>query len=300
MSADVRRPTRFRDRETGELREERVFGGDSLRWLYGDRLGRALTDHVLTRRGPNRLYGLWQRGPWTRRRIRAFVRELGIDESEAELPLDDYPSLGSFFARRLRPGARPIDPTPEHLVAPCDGRVLAYRGGAGDALSIKGQQTSLAELAGSVERARPWRGGDVLVFRLAPADYHRVHFPDHGVASAPITLGRRLHSVHPIALAGGAPSFRNRRALATLTTERFGELLLIEVGALLVGRIVQTYRPGPVARGEEKGAFEFGGSTVVVAAPSGALHIDDDLIDTTREGLETFVKVGTRVGVAGR
>jgi phosphatidylserine decarboxylase len=249
------------------------------------------------------VYGLWQRGPWTRRKIREFVDTLGIDPSEAELPLDEYPSLAAFFARRLRPGARPIDPTPEHLIAPCDGRLLAFRGGAddilpSDRLPIKGQRVSLLELSGDARRAEAYRGGDALVYRLAPADYHRFHFPEAGVASESLCVGRLLHSVHPIALAGGAPSFSNRRTITTLATERFGELLLIEIGALLVGRIVQTYRPGRVARGEEKGTFEFGGSTVVVVAQAGALAIDDDLAQTTREGLETFVKMGTRVATA--
>jgi phosphatidylserine decarboxylase len=295
MAAGERQPTRFRDRESGEIREERVFGGGSLHWLYGSRAGRALTDRVLVRPAVNAVYGLWQRGPWTRKNIAEFVDALGIDPAEAELELDAYPSLGAFFARRLRPGARPIDTTAEHLIAPCDGRLLAFRGGADDVFPIKGQRVSLLELVGDARRAEAYRGGDVLVYRLAPADYHRFHFPEAGGASEPIAVGKLLHSVHPIALAGGAPSFSNRRMVTTLTTERFGELLLIEIGALLVGRIVQTYRPGPVARGEEKGTFEFGGSTVVVVAKAGAIAIDDDLVDTTREGLETFVKMGTRV-----
>jgi phosphatidylserine decarboxylase len=293
-----RAPTRFRDRESGEIREERVFGGGSLHWLYGTRPGRALTDRVLVRPALNAAYGLWQRGPWTRRKIRTFVDTLGIDPTEAELPLDAYTSLAAFFARRLRPGTRPIDPTPEHLIAPCDGRLLAFRGGADAILPIKGQRVSLLALSGDARRAEAFRGGDALVYRLAPADYHRFHFPESGVASEPLSAGKLLHSVHPIALAGGAPSFSNRRTITTLTTARFGDLLLIEIGALLVGRIVQTYRPGRVTRGEEKGTFEFGGSTVVVVAKAGAIAIDDDLVDATREGLETFVKMGTRVATA--
>ena len=289
---------RYRDRESGEIREERVFAEGSLRRLYGQGWERGLTDRVLTHPAVSAAYGLWQSAPWTKRKIASFAQSLGIDTSEAELPVEDYPSLNAFFARRLAAGARPIDPDPARLASPCDGRLLAYPRLGGDRLSIKGSQVSLPVLLGSEQTARAYRGGDVLVFRLAPADYHRFHFPDAGTASPAKRLGRWLHSVHPIALAGGAPAFENLRYVSTLASERFGEILLVEVGALLVGRVAQDYAPGPVTRGQEKGYFEFGGSTVVLVTPPGAAAIDRDLCDATREGLETFVKMGTGIASA--
>ncbi|OGQ09896.1 MAG: hypothetical protein A2138_11015 [Deltaproteobacteria bacterium RBG_16_71_12] len=280
------------DRASGALIEERVFGGDALRRIYGDGLAgialRRLMPHPLV----SALYGLVQRRPRSRRRIGRFVADLGIDAGEAELPLERYPSLDAFFSRRLRPGARPIDRAPQVLCAPTDGRALAFADVAG-ALPIKDHAVDLATLIG---QPVPFARAAVLVVRLAPADYHRFHAPCAGVLSTPRKLGGPLHSVHPIALAAGAPSFQNVRQVSRLEGTTFGTVLLVEVGALLVGAIERTRAPGPVDVGDELGVFHFGGSTVVVLADAARLALDRDLLANTDRGLETLVRVGTRVG----
>ncbi|TNE92420.1 MAG: phosphatidylserine decarboxylase [Deltaproteobacteria bacterium] len=287
--------TAYVDRERGEVVEERVFGGSALNVLYEDRRVRWLTDHVLTRRSTNRLYGLWQRSPRSKQRIPEFVAKLGIDATEAELPLSAYPNLDAFFTRRLREGVRPVDPDPARLVSPCDARVLAYAAIDGEALPVKGSRVTVAQLVGDAEVAAPLAGGAVLVARLAPADYHWFHFPADGVASDTREIDGRLHSVHPIALGAGARSFENYRTVSTLDTERFGRLVLVEVGALLVGTIEQHYAPGSVTRGAAKGLFRFGGSTVVLLAEPGALTWDADLLANTGNGFETLVRMGTGI-----
>ena len=68
------------------------------------------------------------------------------------------------------------------------------------------------------------------------------------------------------------------------------------VGALLVGRI-QNHTPGDmVRRGEEKGLFEFGGSTVIVLLEKGFAQIDPDILKNSGAGEETLVKMGERIG----
>jgi phosphatidylserine decarboxylase len=254
-----------------------------------------LTDRVLTGAAAHWIYGRLQRTRRSRRRIAGFVASLGIDLAEAERPLDAYGSLDDFFTRRLRAGARPIDPDPAHLLSPADARTLVVPRLDGACLRVKGTQIDLDELLRDAALARRYAGGAALIARLAPADYHRFHFPDDGVASPARAIGGRLHSVHPIALAAGAPSLANKRTVTLLDSRGFGPLALVEVGALCVGTIVQTYRPGTVRRGDEKGIFRFGGSTVVLLAEPGRLGFDDDLVECSREGMETLVRVGTRV-----
>ncbi|RMG18832.1 MAG: phosphatidylserine decarboxylase [Planctomycetota bacterium] len=291
---------RYRDRQTGELRTERVFGERELRWFYGNgRVGRWLAERVFARPAFNHLYGLFQRSRFSRRAIPAFVERLGVDVAEAERPVAEYSSLDAFFARRLRPGVRPLDPDPDALLSPADGRALAFEAVGDEGLRVKRSRVGLEELLGDAELARRYWGGGALVVRLAPVDYHRFHFPADGVASPSRRLGKVLHSVHPLALAGGAPSFRNKREVALLESERFGALALVEVGAMIVGSIEQTYRPGPVRRGEEKGCFHLGGSTVVVLTEPGRVHFDEDLLAASREELESYVRMGSRVGVGG-
>jgi phosphatidylserine decarboxylase len=289
---------RYQDRASGEWREEQVFGERELTLFYGSPLGKALTQRILTWAPLSEVYGLFKRLPGSRAGVRDFVERLGIDASEAELPLDAYPSLDAFFARRLRPEARPPDPDPAAFLSPCDARTLAFaRWPTQRPLEIKRSRVTLPELVNEDPvLCQRFSGGGVLISRLAPADYHRFHFPAQGWASPARAFPGRLHSVHPIALEAGAPSLRNKRSLTVLETAKFGVLALIEVGALVVGTIVQTFAPGWVERGAEKGTFRFGGSTVVVLSEPGRVRWDQDLLDATAAGHETLVRVRTRVG----
>ncbi len=288
---------RIRDRATGATFTERMIGAATMRFFYGNLLGRAFTDWVLSRELLNHFYGLWQRSSLSRGAIRGYIDGLGIDPTEAEHPLEHYATLDAFFTRRFKPGARPFDPLPGHLPTPAEGRILVYPRVEGT-IRVKGADLSVPDLLGDAAPAARFRGGDVVVVRLAPADYHRFHFPDDGYATESHRIGSGLHSVHPIALAAGAQAFCNKRTVCRLASRNFGELVLIEVGALIVGSIVQTYTPGPVARGQEKGCFRFGGSTVVLVTEPNRLIFDDDLVAASAEDVETLTKVGTRIARA--
>ena len=286
----------YKDRESGAWLTEQVFGEQELRLFYESRLGGLLERGLFSRAPFSHLYGRLKRSRRSKAQIPAFVQRLGIDASEAELPLSDYESLDAFFARRLHPGARPLDPDPTALLSPADGRALVFPSVAADGrLRVKRSEVSPLELLGSAALANRFHQGAVVIVRLAPADYHRFDFPAAGRAGPSRPLEGPLHSVHPIALGGGAPSFVNKRSVCVLESEAFGPLALVEVGAMVVGTIEQTYRPGPVSRGEEKGTFHFGGSTVVLLAERGRLRLDEDLVRNSAEGIETYVRMGTRI-----
>jgi len=286
---------RYRDRATGRVETERVFGERALRFLYSGSLGGRLARALARRPFASRVYGALQRSARSKKRIEEFVRVLGIDAREAELPLAAYGSLDAFFTRRLRPEVRPVDPDPARLVSPADARVLVFPRLAGVELPVKGGRVGLGELVRDAAVAARYANGAACIQRLAPADYHRFHFPDSGRAGPWRELPGALDSVHPIALESGAPSFLNKRHASELASEGFGPVLLVEVGALCVGTIVPTYEPGPVRRGQEKGYFRFGGSTIVLVAAEGAIRFDDDLVAASAAGMETLVHMGTRI-----
>jgi phosphatidylserine decarboxylase len=289
--------TRFRNRTTGETVVERVFGEKALDSLYWTAAGRISLNALLCRPFASAVYGWLQRRSSSRRKIPAFIASLGIDATEAELPVDAYRSLDDFFIRRLKPGTRPVDPDQRHFIAPCDGRVLVYSSiSKGSSTKVKGSQLSVPALLGDPQVAQDYAGAAVIVLRLAPADYHRFHFPEDGVASPSVPVNGRLHSVHPIALSSGAPTFMNKRSITRLRTQSWGLVTIVEIGALCVGTIVQTYQPGLVQRGQEKGFFRFGGSSIVVLVPAGKLKFDSDLVAASSEDLETYVKMGTKIG----
>jgi phosphatidylserine decarboxylase len=287
-------PINFVHRESGEVRVERVYGERELRILYETWWGAVLLHAFIKRAWFSHLTGLLNRSPWSRRKIPAFIRRYGIDDAESEFPASHYSSLDAFFTRKLKPETRPIDRNPHHVVAPAEGRVLAFGEVPGGKLGIKGCTVDIEDLVGGLIGFSP---GAVFVIRLAPCDYHRFHFPIDCHASSPVRVGHGLHSVHPIALRAGAPSLRNKRMVSMLSGTRCGRMLQIEVGALTVGSIVQTYQNGPAVRGREKGYFRLGGSTVILLTEYGRVTPDEDLLQATTQGLETLVKVGTRIGL---
>jgi phosphatidylserine decarboxylase len=285
------------DRETGTVKEERIYGRAALHFAYRTVPGRILM-RLLPHVPVSRLYGVLARLPASRSRIPRFVEQLGIDAAEAELPLSQYRSLDEFFCRRLKRDARPIDQSPLRFLAPADGRALVYPRTSDHRLVVKGCPVCLTELLGDPALVSCYDDGIVIVVRLAPCDYHRFHFPASGTAGKPRLLSGRLHSVHPFALENQAPSFRNKRAVTVLESGDFGRVTLVEIGAFAVGTIVQTYAPGSVRGGEEKGYFRFGGSTVVALVSANRMILDEDIVRTSERGLETFVKMGSGLGTA--
>jgi phosphatidylserine decarboxylase len=290
-------PVRYRDRQTGHLITERVPGQTLLHWLYTTTTGQLLFHTLLNRRLCSRLCGWWQQSPWTRRQIRPFVERYRIDLDELAHPLDHYRSFNDFFIRRLKPTARPCDPDPTRLCCPADGKVLVYPKLATQArLPVKScTLTARSLLAGALD-PDPYQNGAALVVRLAPYDYHRFHFPADGQASSTTQVDGAFHSVNPLALAHVPDVFhRNRRAVCQLTTPHFGQIACVEVGALNVASIIQTYAPGPCQRGAEKGFFQFGGSTIVLLFEPGAIAFDEDLVTDSAAGLEVHVRTGAGV-----
>ena len=235
----------------------------------------------------------------SRKKIRAFIKKYDINLNEIELPLHQYKNLNAFFSRKLKPDARPFIADPRIFCSPADGKVLAYpKLNAQTRLSIKGSHVDIAHLLSSKESALPYRNGAALVIRLAPADYHRYHFPVAGIATSSAKISGRYYLVNPIALDVKPDLFaHNKREVTYLETEHFGRIMIMEVAGWGVGRIVQTYQPGTVERGQEKGYFQFGGSTLVLLFEPGRIIFDNDLTRDTRAGIEVQVLTGSQLGV---
>ncbi|MBR1921077.1 MAG: phosphatidylserine decarboxylase, partial [Kiritimatiellae bacterium] len=218
----------------------------------------------------------------------------GCRADEAERPLGDYASFNDFFTRRLKPGARPVG---DGVVSPADGRLMLYLGADADTpFPLKGATRSLrAVFDGDAPAGRY----DVAVVRLAPVDYHRFHFPcDCTSEGAVRVVAGEYHSVNPIALLRRPDVYADNERQVLRCRAAFGDFYLVDVGAFGVGTIVQTFTGDRHVKGDEKGYFKFGGSTVMLVAPAGAIAFDDDLVRNSAEGLETRVLCGERIGAA--
>ncbi|MBT8341855.1 MAG: phosphatidylserine decarboxylase, partial [Desulfatitalea sp.] len=172
---------RIYNRRTGCLEIEKVPGRKWMQIGYGTFLGWILTRWFLCRRPLSRLYGCVQQHPFSRRKIRRFVDEHGIDLDEVQMPPQGFASFNDFFIRRLKPGARPLAADPAALISPADSRLQAFSIHAETRLTIKGTALSVPRLIASSEVADAFQGGCCLVFRLAPSDYHHFGCMDNGI-----------------------------------------------------------------------------------------------------------------------
>lgn len=226
--------------------------------------------------------------------VKPFIKSNHIDMTDFEQR--KFRSFNDFFTRQVREGRRPVDMEPEHLIAPCDSKLTAYPIGADSRFRIKGVDYTLEQLLRDGELARRFLGGTLLLFRLTVGDYHRYGYVDSGCLGREIHLNGVYHTVNPAA-AGRYPIYReNTREYALLESDHFGTLLQMEVGAAMVGRIVNNPGERMVQRGQEKGRFEFGGSTVIVLLQKDAAVIDEDILRNTREDAETVVRLGEKIG----
>ncbi len=287
-------PITFFNRDSGTLEREAVYGGALLRWAYGNPLGRLTVQLALKRAWFSHWYGKRMRRPASRKKIAPFIEHFQLDAAEFEAPIESYASFDAFFSRRLKPGSRPVDAVPERIVFPADGRHLAFPDlDRQTDFYIKGQRFNLSAFLDSAALGQEFSGGSMLVSRLCPVDYHRYHFPFGGHAAHPGLIGGDLRSVSPIALRRRLEIFwTNKRCLTRLSSERLGDILIVEVGATCVGTIHQTFRAGPVAKGEEKGYFSFGGSCVVTLFQRGKIRFDRDLLEHSALGREVYARMG--------
>lgn len=250
-----------------------------------------------------RLIGLGARarvpGPLRKPAYRAFARATGADLGEAELELQHYDSFGDLFARKLRPGARPIDSDPSAVIAPCDG-VIAARGEArgGQLIQAKGLYYRLEDLVVDQAWSQRLIGGPYATIYLSPRDYHRVHAPVDARVIAYDYVPGDLWPVN-LRFAARRPELlaRNERVVIWLDAPSIGIVALVMVAAVGVGniRLVHAERAAtsgklqritvdaPVRRGDELGAFHLG-STVVMIFPPGSVALSGTTGDVTRFG----------------
>ena len=287
---------RYFDRRSHRVETELVYGDGAVRWLYGTTLGRLLSGVLAASAIPSVCYGMLQSSSWSRRKVAPFVEKFDIDLSEFEP--HEYASFNDFFIRKFRPEARTFCEERNILPAFCEGRYFGYDR-VTDSLTIpvKGRHLRPEKLLGNEKWGDIFRGGPLLLARLCPTDYHRFHFPDRGRVLEHYRLPGLFHSVNPLALKKkGDIFFTNKREVSILDTDAFGKLAYIEVGAVCVGRIVQTYRAEEFGRGQEKGYFMFGGSSVILMGTPGAWTPAEDILAQTREGMETLVRLGEPLG----
>ena len=265
-----------------------------LRFLYMPYLGAPLR-FIMTRKFVSKLGGAYMNTRFSARRIPKFIKQNQIDMSDYENR--EFSCFNDFFTRKILEGKRPFSTDPHDFCSPADSKLIVYPCTEDCTFTVKGTPYTLDDFIGDKELAKEFAGGSILVFRLCVDDYHRYAFFDSGsIAVKPRYIKGAFHTVRPIAFTNERQVFcKNAREITVLETENFGKALQIEVGAMMVGRIVN-HDVTAYKRGDEKGYFEFGGSTVVLVLKKDAVTLEDCFYENSQNGLETKVACGESIG----
>ena len=289
-------PTTFYNRAEKREQTELILGDKMLRLAYSTPARHVLSWPLFGTALCSRLLGWYANRSFSKGRIGRTIAELQMDMADYVVPDGGFRCFNEFFARKLKPGARPF--AADGLCTPADCRLLLYpQLEEGMCIPVKGAQFTVAELLNDAQEAERFSGGTLCVFRLCPSDYHRYHFPDDGTLLKSWRLPGKYHSVHPIALEQRIKVFTtNMRVVSLLQLAHFGRAAFIEVGAFGVGSINQTFTGTEFKRGDEKGYFTFGGSTIIMLFEPGKITLDDDIREHSAKGMECLVKAGEHIG----
>ena len=260
---------------------------DGLTFLYKTPFGRCLLK-LLASRPFSKLCGAFMDSRLSSCLIKGFVKKNNINCDDYEL--DGIKTFNQFFRRRIKEGKRPFDMESSHLCAPCDGLLSVYTiNDERTVIPIKQSSYSIESLLKNKELAASFSGGFCLVFRLCVDNYHRYTYAVSGAKGPNIFIPGVLHTVRPIALETYPVFAQNCREYTVIQSPEFGKVVQMEVGAMLVGRIVNLEQEGKAERGVEKGYFEYGGSTII-------LLVGKDKLSVNQDYLETPVRMGQCVG----
>lgn len=281
-------------RERLDLRE--IKPSKTLKFLYNTKLGGLILRMLASRRMAD-LYAHHLNTRLSKPSIKKFIKKNGLDMSEYK-PVK-YRSFNEFFTREIIPERRPVDTDKNSLISPCDGKLTAFEINKDSVFRVKGFDYSLETLLKNSSLAEEFEGGVCLIFRLTVKDYHRYIFFDGGTAENGVFIKGKLHTVQPQALERRRVFTENCREYTLIHSENFGDALQIEVGAMFVGKIVNNGKK-QFSRGEEKGWFEFGGSTIMLILKKGVAEIDEEIFENTDDRFETVVKCGEKIGKSTR
>ncbi len=270
----------------------------ALGFLYCTPFGRMILK-VLVSRWVSALAGAFADSRLSKPLIRQFIKNNSIDLNDY-LETDRFRCFNDCFTRKIRPELRPVNNEASVLVSPCDGLVSVYGIESDTVYPVKQSSYTVSSLLDNEELAKRYYGGICVIIRLCVDNYHRYSFIDGGTADRPVFIKGKLHTVRPIALRKLPVFTENCREYTVMHTDNFGDVIQAEVGAMLVGKIHNHPINGRFSRGEEKGMFLYGGSTVILLFEKDRAAIDSEFFSATEDGIETPIKMGERLGEKAR
>ena len=278
-------------RNTTDLKK--LLPSKSQAFVYRNKFGRIILK-ILICKPISKIVGAFLNSPMSKPMIKKFVKNNNIDLSLYEN--ENYSCYNDFFTRKIKLENRVMVDDKNAFISPADSRLLVLDINDNLKFKIKNGYYSLETLLDDKKLADEFSGGKLLIFRLCVDDYHRYCFIDNGKILNNKYINGKLHTVQPIALEKDDFFKENSREVTVIETENFGKTAMVEIGAMMVGKIINHNTNGIAKKGEEKGYFEFGGSTVCVVLKKNEVEFDDEIINNTKNELETRVLFREKIG----
>lgn len=275
------------NRDTNE--EKELNYSKSVMFLYKNFFGRIILK-MINNRFISNIVSKYMNSKFSKRRIDKAISEYKIDMSLFEDK--EYCSYNDFFTRKKK--NIDIDMNNNHFISPCDSKLMVLELNKNVNFNIKGSKYDLKNIIED-DKALEYQNGYALIFRLEVNDYHRYHYIDNGKREEYKFINGKLNTVQPIAYDKNI-FHTNCREWTVLHTENFDDVIEIEVGALLIGKISNN-KQVKFKKGDEKGYFEFGGSTIILFVKDNIIKIDDDILNNSLSGKETIVHCGEKIGI---
>lgn len=271
---------------------EEIKSTKTLSFFYNTLLGRILLK-ICTMKFISDIAGIYMNSRLSKYKIKKFIKDNKIKITDYEKT--NYNSFNEFFTRKIISIKRPINMTKTAFISPCDSKLSVYTISNDLTLNIKNSYYTIDTIIDK-KILKEYKEGYALVFRLSPTDYHRYCYIDSGYQEKNNKIKGILHTVQPIALKRYNFYKTNTREWTILHTNNFNEVVHIEIGAMTIGKIKNEHENYIFKKGEEKGYFEFGGSTIVLLVKKGIITIDEDILENSKNNIETYVKYGEKIG----
>jgi len=267
-------------------------------WLYETKAGRIFLDLITKRKSTSKLVGFFANSVLSKKIIHSFARDYKIDinpeTSRFIIPKDGFKTLNELFTRDYKKENINFPKAGDILCSPAEGYLSVQKNiDSSNLIQAKGFTYSISELLR--ESNLDFNGGTLLRIRLTPKEYHWFHYLD----SAKIIKMKKIkgysYTAEDISISHIPKMFcRSVRNITLLKTKNFGNVAYVEIGSTFVSSIFQNNNVGDnVKKGEKKGCFRFGGSTVILLFQKNKIKLTKKKINSKRE---SYVKLGKVLG----
>ena len=280
----------YKDR-AGNIIKKNIASGNAIHFMYSNTVGRMVLKMLASKKTAN-LQRAFLDSAVSTMIIDPFIKANNISLKDY-IPMR-YCSFNDFFTREIRKERREFQISVDNLISPSDGRVTAYKLDDSSVFTIKNSkytvESLLKEFTGDY-----YKDGYFVLIRLAVDDYHHFVHAFDGEVKRVTEIEGFLHTVNPIAY-DYADVYKENTRRCTYIEENGKTYVQIEIGAMGVGRICITDGSKFAVKGNKKGHFEFGGSSIGLLLPKGSYVPDSDILKNTSEGYETRIRIGEKIG----